>query len=157
VLGAVACTAAPNESASNSSEITDVSPTSAKEQSVPNCWLYAMASWAEAMHDGVAGEALDLSESYWTYWHWFDQLTTRELAYEPVSQPLYFDPTGNWAVAAEIVARRGWMLEGDFLPERDGAIRSQRQWLAIQLVAVAIQPGGELDTPAKRTPAAIRP
>src|SRR5688572_14957685 len=55
--------------------IVDVGQTAVERQSIGNCWIYAHASWIESMHQTASGAAVDLSQSYWTYWHWFDQIT----------------------------------------------------------------------------------
>ena len=81
------------EGARDSNEVVDVPHTDVERQSIGNCWLYAHASWTESMHLAATGEAFDVSQSYWTYWYWFDQIAagyTNEVV------------TGDWEVPATI-------------------------------------------------------
>jgi len=55
-------------------DITQVDHTKVKRQSIGNCWIYAVASWTEALNKRSTGNEANVSESYWTYWHWFEQL-----------------------------------------------------------------------------------
>ena len=75
---AVACSSAPEEDAApveaDENEIVNVAQTDVERQSIGNCWLYAHASWVESMNMTATGEDFDISQSYWTYWHWFDQI-----------------------------------------------------------------------------------
>src|SRR3954470_10301580 len=75
---AVGC-AAPSDQvpvATGSDDIVSVPQTDVERQSIGNCWIYAEASWVESMHKTATGESFDTSQSYWTYWHWFDQVTS---------------------------------------------------------------------------------
>lgn len=56
-------------------DVVDVPNTPAERQALGNCWLYAQASWAESMHLRATGEVFDISQTYWTYWHLYDQIT----------------------------------------------------------------------------------
>lgn len=153
----VACQAAePSEvtPADGASELTDVSPTTPKRQSTPTCWLYSMATFAEAMHLRATNQELDLSEAYWTYWHWYDQLTGGVIDYAQ-GKAVTLDTSGNWPLAAELIARYGWMHEADFLPEEAGLVRSQRAFDALTTIEAALQPGGELHGDASREPAHV--
>src|SRR5688500_4624151 len=73
VLGTASCTDA--SVARGDDDVTEVPHTRVKDQSTNNCWLYATMGWVESLHLSATGEELDLSESYLTYWHWFDQIT----------------------------------------------------------------------------------
>jgi C1A family cysteine protease len=78
---ASACTAQtaegkdPVDGASDS--ITDVNHTKVKRQSIGNCWTYATATWVESMALSATHEELDTSESYTTFWHWYNQIGSR--------------------------------------------------------------------------------
>src|SRR4051794_26969177 len=54
--------------------VTEVPHSAVKDQSTNNCWVYATTGWAESLHLAATGEELDLSESYLTYWFWFEQI-----------------------------------------------------------------------------------
>lgn len=151
VLLCAGCAPAGETPTSHEAPITDVSPTVAKRQSIPNCWLYSMATWSEALHNRDANQELDLSEAYWTYWHWYDQLTGGVL--DRVEGPVAtIDAAGSYSIAAEIAARWGWMLENEFIPEEEGLSRSQRQFVALERVKMELAPGGELFGPESRRP-----
>ncbi|MBI4705739.1 MAG: hypothetical protein HY744_31995 [Deltaproteobacteria bacterium] len=74
VLAGAAAGCALDTSDSASANITDVNHTDVERQSSGNCWRYAQASWVESLHLTATGEAFDVSQSYWTYWHWFEQV-----------------------------------------------------------------------------------
>src|SRR5690348_9811086 len=85
-IGAVGCAAddSGDESVANSddgssrSDITQVKQSKVKRQSIGNCWVYATQSWAEALNRAATNEERNTSESYITYWHWFEQLANGE-------------------------------------------------------------------------------
>src|SRR4051794_15324828 len=82
VIGSSAATlasgcAAPSDQgpvATGSDDIVDVPQTDVERQSIGGTWIYAHASWVESMHATATGESFDVSQSYWSYWHWFDQI-----------------------------------------------------------------------------------
>src|SRR4051794_37784412 len=68
------CTGEGGPTATSFDDITQVDQSTVKRQAIGNCWVYATTSWLEALHKGATGEAVNTSESWITYWHWFDQL-----------------------------------------------------------------------------------
>lgn len=120
---------------SKSQAITDVAHTAVERQSIGNCWLYAQASWVESMALAAnPAEELDVSQSYWTYWHWFDQVTG------------FFPPeeiqTGGFQFTANaIVNDRGLMREGTFVPDDTLAEMSDRQAAALETINAALSRG----------------
>jgi hypothetical protein len=136
--GSVACAMVSFEEeavGSSAHEITDVPHTAVERQSIGNCWLYSQASWIESMRLSASpGEELDVSQSYWTYWHWFDQVTG------------FFTPreiqTGGFQFTAnQIVLDRGLMLEVDFVPEDAFSEMSDRQASALSRINEALARG----------------
>ena len=131
------------EVAASEDAIVDIDNSRVKRQSIGNCWLYATASWAESIAKQVPGAyEVNMSESYWTYWHWFDQIangsTTEEIS------------TGGWyATAAEIIARYGVMYEGSFIPSEASAEMSLRQKTALDTMNASLKTGA-LSTPEAR-------
>lgn len=121
--------------------ITDVEHTPVKRQSIGNCWLYATATWAESMHLTVSGETTDLSETYWTYWHWFDQITR--------SGVKAIRTGGSYETAREIIRNYGIMYEADFIAEEEGTEISWRQADALAAMNVSLSTGA-LSTPEAR-------
>ena len=68
----------------------------------------------------VEVEPLDVSQSYWTYWHWFDQITGRMWGNE-------ISTGGNTWTSHAIIRDRGVMKELDFVPEDSDGEMSNRQ------------------------------
>ena len=58
---ASACTAEPaSHESTGTDDVTSIQRTSAKQQSIANCWLYATASWTESLHLRVSDAQLDV-------------------------------------------------------------------------------------------------
>jgi hypothetical protein len=131
------------ETAASEDAIVDIDNSRVKRQSIGNCWLYATASWAESLAKQVPGASeQNMSESYWTYWHWFDQIANGSTANE-IS-------TGGWyATAVEIISRYGIMNEGSFIPSEATAEMSLRQKTALDKINTALK-SGALSTPEAR-------
>ena len=129
-------------------EIADVNHTEVERQSIGNCWLYAQASWVESMNLSAVravdpeAEELDVSQSYWTYWHWFDQVTGY-MWDDKISTG------GNQWKSHGLVRDRGLMLEADFVPEDVDAIMSDRQEEALETINQALKEGGALSPQQK--------
>jgi hypothetical protein len=81
---------------------------------------------------------LDVSQSYWTYWHWFDQVTG--YMYEDK-----ISTGGNQWKSHGIVRDRGLMSEGDFVPEDVSSEMPSRQSSAESKINTALK-SGELST-----------
>jgi len=143
-LAPAACTAAPADDQADTNdenEIVNIAQTDVERQSIGNCWLYAHASWVESMHKTATGEDFDVSQSYWTYWHWFDQIAggfTSEVS-----------TGGGWAVANEIVRKYGLMAEKDFVAADTQDEMSSRQSSALSAINASLK-SGVLSDPAKR-------
>lgn len=127
---------------SSSDSITDVPHTPVERQSISNCWLYAEASWIESMHLAATGESFDASQSYWTYWHWFEQIHQYMTAPELTSG-------GNQLAANGIIHFRGIMAELDFVPEDDASEMASRQSEALRRLNEELA-HGRLADPASR-------
>ena len=97
------------ETGSSTDDVVDVQNTKVERQSIGNCWLYASASWAESMHLRATGTEFDISQSYWTYWHWFEQI--QEEGATSIE-------TGGWYWKAnEIITEKGLVAEASFITE----------------------------------------
>ena len=136
----------------NSSDIkvTDVKHTSIKRQSIGNCWLYATATWLESMIKTHTNQEVNISESYWTWWHWYHQLTRPEFNGDEVKTG------GSWHISAEIIQNHGWVLADEFITEDGSMEMSIRQEDALNAINEELDPGGSLDTAEKRTPSQVR-
>ena len=129
-----ACSAPVEEEADSAADaITDVHPTPVKEQVIGNCWLYSVTSLAESLHKAATDEELNLSESYLTYWYWFEQLTKPgQCGVSAITEG------GTWELARGLVSRYGMMREGDFIPADAKEDASGRQAPALEALNAAL-------------------
>ena len=133
LAGLAACDAGV-DIASSQREITDVLHSEVERQSIGNCWIYAQASWIESMNLAATGDEIDASQTYWTYWHWFDQVTGS-------FPPSEIETGGFHFTADQIVLDRGLMREGDFVPEDTLGEMSDRQKSALARINQALSDG----------------
>ncbi len=147
-VGLAGCGDSSTDTAAQSSDITDVKHTDVERQSIGNCWLYAEASWVESMNLSATGKPFDLSQSYWTYWHWFDQITN-EAGQE-------IQTGGSFGVARDIVTSRGLMAEADFVAEDATAEMSTRQSAALAKMNEELKTGRLSTYDAKNDLALVR-
>jgi hypothetical protein len=131
-----------DDTGSNSENITDVNQTDVERQSIGNCWLYATASWVESMHLTATGEEFDISQSYWTYWHWYGEILTMS------GDEL--ETGGFESTAFEIIRERGLMSEADFIKEDAVGEMSSRQSTALTKIQAELKTG-RLATASART------
>jgi hypothetical protein len=138
----------PKGDTSSQVKVTDVEHSWVKRQAVGNCWLYAMASWAESLHLAATGEEVNLSETYLTYWHWYNQIafggTIREIS-----------TGGNWWISRDLVLTYGFMYEGELLAHEDREEMSLAQGQAEAAINEALT-SGELAKSSARTPERVR-
>jgi hypothetical protein len=143
------CGRPPAEEASFSKPlVTDVAHTIAKRQSIGNCWLYAAATWLESLSLSYAQRTLNVSESYWTWWHFYNQV---------IDNPnlTSLETGGSWGVARSIILKHGVVLEGDFIPGERNQEMSIRQKRAQERMDRELSTG-ILSNPADRTPENVR-
>ena len=147
----LACTAAGSDDPSETSddnEIVNIAQTDVERQSIGNCWLYAHASWVESMHKTATGQDFDVSQSYWTYWHWFDQVAggfSSEVS-----------TGGNWDTANNIVRKYGLMSEKDFVSADALNEMSDRQKSALAVMNESLKTGALKDLAARRDKKLLR-
>jgi hypothetical protein len=140
-IGAAGC--GRNQNHDSQILVSDVEHTAVKRQSVGNCWLYAVGTWSESLHLSATHEQVNLSESYWTYWHFYKQMVN--------SSATKIQTGGNWAIATNIISAHGYMIEGDFIPGEANLEMSGAQARAEAAVNAAMSEGGELASPGSRT------
>jgi hypothetical protein len=133
---------APGEETASTSAITDIVHSSVKSQAIGNCWIYATVSWAESLNKAATGQEADFSESYITYWHWFEQIVAGRAS-------TALSTGGYYTTAAELINRYGLMTEGDFISQEASLARSTRQSNAEKAINDSIK-SGALSTPAAR-------
>ena len=134
----------------NSSDVlvTDVTHSQVKRQSIGNCWLYAVASWVESEHLAATDEEINTSESYWTWWHFYNVLVG--------SSGTTLSTGGTFSVARSIILNHGYLLEGEFLLGEATSQMSTAQKRAETYIESQLQPGGALESSAQRTPANVK-
>ena len=130
-------------------DITQVSHSKVKRQSIGNCWLYANTSWLEALNKAATGVEKNTSESWLTYWHWYEQLANGSARTE-------ISTGGSFGTGADLINRYGIMLEGDFIAGEAEAEMSARQSSALAAVNLGLKSGALKDAVAARNKKAIR-
>jgi hypothetical protein len=133
---------------SDESEITDVMHTEVERQAIGNCWLYAHASWIESMNLAATGSAFDVSQTYWTYWHWYDQIVKRQVD--------EIETGGFWDVANDIVLDRGVMPESKFVKQDTKGEMSSQQATALSAVNKELKEGTLKTRDARKDRLAVR-
>jgi hypothetical protein len=134
------------DAAVTASDVTSVDDTAVKAQTIANCWLYATAAWSESLHLAATREAVDISEGYWTFWYWFEEIVGSDLALREldVSEPIV--EGGWWGIAAEIATRYGWMSEQEFRPAGEGLSKATWHHDAVEAMNASLQTGLLSDT-----------
>lgn len=158
---AFACAAAPacalqptsDEDGSEVSEdaITDVPQSVVERQAIGNCWIYAHASWLESMNLKATGKEFDSSQTYVTYWHWFEQVVNGEIDGEKEIS------TGGWFRTANyLVTTYGVAAEKDFAPSDADAEMSTVQKNALTKVNQELSTGRLATDSARRDRKLVR-
>jgi hypothetical protein len=129
-------------------EIVNVPQTDVERQSIGNCWIYAHASWIESMNLKATGQQFDLSQSYWTYWHWFDQIAGGFSS--------QISTGGNWSTANGIIRKYGLMAEKDFVFADTQNEMSARQKQALDTLNESMKNGVLKDAAARRDKKIVR-
>jgi hypothetical protein len=132
--------------------VTDVDHSPVKRQSIGNCWLYAQASWVESLHLSATGEFIDVSESYWTWWYWYEQIHNSARRGYRIDA---IQTGGSWRTAQHLMRTYGLIREGDFIPREAGSQASGSQARAEQIINYHLAQG-ELSRLDSRTPETIR-
>lgn len=135
-------------SATGDDEIVNVPQTDVERQAIGNCWLYAHASWVESMHKTATGEDFDVSQSYWTYWHWFDQIAGGFSSQVSTG--------GNYTTANGIVKRYGLVTEAAFIASDAQNEMSSRQSSALAAINESLKNGALKDPAARRDRGLLR-
>ncbi len=147
--GDAAAQGSSDEEAASVEDITQVKHSKVKRQSIGNCWIYAVASWVEALNQAATGTEIDTSESWLTYWHWFEQLANGGASDE-------ISTGGSYGTAADLIVRYGIVLEKDFIATESESEMSGRQSSALAAVNAGLKGGPLKDAVAMRDRAAIR-
>lgn len=124
--------------------ITDVAQSVVERQAIGNCWIYAHASWFESMYLTATGDQFDSSQSYVTYWHWFEQIANGEVGSDNEIS------TGGWFRTANyLIKNYGVAAEKDFIPTDANNEMSNAQSAALAKMNTELKTG-RLSTAAAR-------
>jgi hypothetical protein len=134
--------------AADEGAITSVNHSKVERQSIGNCWAYATTGWAEALNKTATGTQLNLSQSYISYWHWFDQIAN--------SRTSEISTGGSYETALRLFERYGLVREGDFIPSEATAEMSARQKSALDRVNASLKSGKLATTTARSDRALVR-
>lgn len=150
LLPSILTACGPHRALQQSSQplVTDVAHTPSKRQSIGNCWLYATATWLESKELAYNQETLDVSESYWTWWHFYNQLIRKT----PMEE---INTGGNFDIARSIILKHGFVSEASFIPSESASEMSYRQRAAENLINGELA-FGDLKQPGDRTPEKVR-
>lgn len=119
-------------------DIAEVNASNVKQQAVGNCWVYATVSWAETLHRLRTNEkrkGLDISESYLTYWDWYEKLLNSP------SLPAKLEPAAHPSNAMGLMQRYGLMGEGAFLPEEATSAEAEKAKVALETINESLKNG----------------
>lgn len=131
--------------------ISDVKQSVVERQAIGNCWVYAHASWLESMYLTANGTELDSSQSYVTYWHWFEQIANGEIDGEKEIS------TGGWFRTANyLINTYGVAAEKDFVPSDVNNEMSSTQSSALAKVNQELATGRLSTTTARRNKQLVR-
>jgi hypothetical protein len=140
--------AADEDISASTDPIVDIDSSPVKRQSIGNCWIYATASWAESLEKQADGTVPNMSESYWTYWHWFEQIANSGTS--SITTGGFFD------TAVEIMTRYGIVSEGDFIASEASEERSLTQKSALDKINASLKSGALSTSAARRDRALVR-
>ncbi|WP_141735576.1 hypothetical protein [Oligoflexus tunisiensis] len=132
-------------------KVTSVTHTPVKRQAIGNCWLYAHATWLESLLKHTTGQDINVSETYWTYWDFYEKL----LAGEPIPEK-ELNAGGSWLRSKSIIQKYGWVEEGQFIAAESNLVMSQAQDCAEAYLLQQGKPGGTLHNVSGRTPELVR-
>jgi hypothetical protein len=93
---------------------------------------------------------LNMSESYWTYWHWFDQIANGTNTAAEITTGGFF------YTAAEIINRYGVMKEADFINAEKWFESSPTQKRALAAMNESLKSGALKDLAKRRDRALVR-
>jgi hypothetical protein len=124
--------------------VTDVAHTSIKKQTIGNCWLYAVTTWAESLHLSATENEINISESYWTWWYFYGQLISGQQMDE-------IQTGGGWYHSSNLINDHGYLLEGEFIEGEADIPGSLAQANAVALINEELKEGGRLADPENRS------
>jgi len=130
--------------------VTDVNHSSVKRQSIGNCWVYATVGWAESLNKTAAGVEQNYSESYVTFWSWYDRLTTGQVTGSELSTG------GSFGYGTTLLGKYGLVSEGDFIAEEATVEMSARQKAALTYINESLKNGKLKTSTARKNRATVK-
>jgi hypothetical protein len=127
--------------------VTWVDQSEVERQSIGNCWIYAGASWVESMNKAATGTAMNTSQSYVTYWHWFDQISQGATE---------ISTGGSYGTVIDLYTRFGLMTQAEFLPGEATAEMSSLQEEALAAINESLKSGALKTAAARRSRTKVR-
>ncbi len=142
------CSVGSDTSDSSDQKVVQIPESPVKNQAIGNCWLYATGSWVESMHKAATGEVVSTSESYWSYWDWFNTITSGGVSGSTL-------PTGGFFPrAAWLIQSYGYMYQADFIPADSLGDTQNSQDTALTAIQASLATGA-LATPESRQNATL--
>lgn len=133
--------------------VTDVSHGDVRRQSIGNCWSYASAGWLESLHLARTGNAVNVSESWITFWDWHKKITGGSITRNATTMTDEVSTGAWWDTAMTILRDRGVVFEAEFIPEEAQSERSTRQSEALSALNGELNGMGRLaSSTARRDP-----
>jgi hypothetical protein len=117
-------------------KVTTVKHTPVKRQSIGNCWLYAHSTWLESMLLNYDGKIVNVSESYWTYWRFFEKLRRGNVQ---LGEEEEFATGGSWGISRQLILDHGWVEEENFIPDSNINDWSAPQACAVDYLETALR------------------
>lgn len=145
---ALATSGCANDVGNSSDDVVDVLHTEVERQAIGNCWLFSHAAWIESMNYSATGKPFDVSQTYWTYWDWFNKLTSGSTNGNEIQT------AGTYLRANNIVSQRGLMAEQDFIKGDAKGEMSPVQLAAMERLNKELRKG-RLKDPSKRKDRAL--
>lgn len=139
-------------------DVTHVEHSPVKRQAIGNCWIYAASTWVESLLKSTTGEDVNVSETYWTYWDFYEKLMNGMKLDEDKEEP-EVQTGGSWYRAAAIIKKYGWVKEDEFVPGDSAPSdpsMSRSQQCAEDYLLEALKEGGSLYGAGTRKPAKIK-
>jgi hypothetical protein len=133
--------------------VTDVSHTDVRRQSIGNCWSYASTGWLESLHLARTGNQVNVSESWITFWDWHKKITSGSITRNATTMTDEVSTGAWWDTAMTVLRDRGVVFEAEFIPEEAQAERSTRQSEALTAINAELNGMGRLvSSTARRDP-----
>lgn len=147
-MSAIGCSSSSESTSDSGNHVVDIPESPVKNQAIGNCWLYATGSWVESMHKAATGEVLNSSESYWSYWDWFNTISSGQVSGSSLQTGGFF-PRAAW-----LIQSYGYMKQDDFIATDSATDTQTSQQTALTAIQASLATGA-LSTPESRTNAAL--